>query len=257
MDSSEWQYAAHFGYAYRVNPMLTLFGRVGRGFRLPNADERVGSGNPYAASTPASLDLKTQTSYDVEDGLRLKSGPFSYETSVYAMYLNNEIHYIPANYQDVNLDPTRRLGWENSATYDLTDDVRLRGSVAYTRATFREGTWAGNDIPLVSRWSGNVGLTWRVLGPKLVFDVDARFFGKRRMDNDQANTQREIPANATVNVKLGGKQDRLFWSLAVQNLLDRQVFRLCDRERDHAGATTTPIPQPGRTFMFRAGIELE
>lgn len=256
VDSAEWQYAAHFGYEFRVNPMLTLFGRVGRGFRLPNADERVGSGNPYSVSTPASLDLKTQTSYDVEDGLRLKSGPFSYQTSVYVMYLNNEIHYIPAEYRDVNLDPTRRLGWENSATYALTNDLRLRGALAYTRATFREGTWAGNDIPLVSRWSGNVGLTWNVLGPKLVFDVDARFFGKRRMDNDQANTQPEIPANATVDVKLGGKQDRFFWSFAVQNLLDRQYF-------DYAIASATTqgyynaYPQPGRTFLFRAGVNLD
>lgn len=256
IDSSEWQYAAHLGYEYRLNPMLTLFGRTARGFRLPNADERVGSGNPFGATTPASLDLKTQTSYDVEDGFRVKFGRFNYETSVYAMYLNNEIHFIPAQFQDVNLDPTRRVGWENSASYQLTDDVRLRGGVAYTRATFREGVNAGNDIPLVSRWSGHAGVTWNIMGPRLVLDVTSRFFSKRRMDNDQGNTQPEIPANATVDIKIGGQQDRFFWSFAVQNLLDAQYF-----DYSIASSTThgsySAYPQPGRTFMFRTGFSFE
>lgn len=256
VDSAEWQYAAHLGYEYRANSMLTFFGRVARGFRLPNADERVGSGNPFAASTPASLNLKTQTSYDAENGLRLKFGRVALETSVYVMMLNNEIHYIPAQFQNINLDPTRRLGWENSGSYELTDDIRLRGGFAYTRATFREGTNAGNDIPLVSRWTGHAGLTWNIWGPRLVLDVTGRFVGSRRMDNDQGNTQPLIPANATADIKIGGKQDRFFWSFAVLNLLDASYF-------DYSIASATvhnsysAYPQPGRTFMLRAGFALE
>jgi iron complex outermembrane receptor protein len=72
LDTSEWQYAAHLGVEYRVNTALTLFGRAARAFRLGNADERVGAGNPFTLTAPANFDLKTQTSYDVEDGFRLK-----------------------------------------------------------------------------------------------------------------------------------------------------------------------------------------
>jgi iron complex outermembrane receptor protein len=254
VDTSEWQYAAHLGYDYRMMPALALFGRVARGFRLPNADERVGSGNPYAATTPASLNLKTQTSYDVEQGFRLKVGRLSYQTSVYVMYLNNEIHYIPAQYQDVNLDPTRRVGWENSATFELTDNVRLHGGFAYTRATFREGVNTGNDIPLVSRWTGNAGASWSILGPRLVLDVTGRFVGSRRMDNDQANTQPMIPANATVDIKLSGKYDRYFWSVAVDNLLDAQYFDYSIASATTAGSYSA-YPQPGRTVMLRSGMK--
>ena len=80
------------------------------------------------------------------------------------MQLNNEILFIPfppigAN---INLDPTRRFGVENSATLRLSDTVRLKGGLTYTRATFREGMYAGNDIPLVSRWTGNSGVTWDI-----------------------------------------------------------------------------------------------
>ena len=252
VDTGEWQYAAHLGAEYRINSVFTLFGRAARAFRLPNADERVGSGNPYGITNPVSLDLKTQTSYDGEAGIRVKWQRFNVESSVYGMELNNEIHFIPALFADVNLDPTQRLGWENSATYQLTDEVSLRGGFAYTRATFREGPFAGNDIPLVSRWGANAGVTWAVWKKWLVLDVNARFLGERRMDNDQANTQQLIPATATVDAKIGGQYDRFFWSAAVLNLFNVSYF-------DYAIASAftpgyfTAYPQPGRTFMLRGG----
>jgi iron complex outermembrane recepter protein len=252
VDTAEWQYAAHLGYEYRANSVVTFFGRAARAFRLPNADERVGAGNPFGFTAPANLNLKTQTSYDVEDGLRVRWGRFNFESTAYIMELKNEIHFIPALFLDVNLDPTQRIGWENSATYQLTDDVYLHGGFAYTRATFRDGPFAGNDIPLVSRWSSNAGLSWDIVKKLLVLDATARFVGERRMDNDQANIQPLIPASATVDVRLGGKYDRFFWSIAVQNLSNVSYF-------DYAIASAfTPgyfsaYPQPGRTFMLRTG----
>jgi iron complex outermembrane recepter protein len=152
----------------------------------------------------------------------------------------------------VNLDPTKRTGWENSASYQLTDDVRVHGGAAFTRAVFREGPFAGKDIPLVSRRSGNAGVSWNIWQKLLVLDVTARFWGARRMDNDQANIQPLIPANATVDAKIGGEYGRLFWSAAVQNVFDVNYF-------DYAIASATTLgyytgyPQPGRTFLVRAG----
>jgi iron complex outermembrane receptor protein len=251
-DSSEWQYALHLGYEYRINPTLALFGRVARAFRLPNADERVGAGNPFDVVVPPNLNLKTQTSYDVENGLRVTLGKFNFQTTGYIMELNNEIHFIPALFANVNLDPTQRIGWENSATYQLSDDVRVRAGVAYTRATFREGQFAGKEIPLVAPWSGYTGLTWDIVKKLLVLDVTATFWSDRRMDNDQANIQPQIPANATMNVKLGGEWNQFFWSAAVLNLFNTNYY-------DYAIASAftqgffSAYPQPTRTFVLRAG----
>src|SRR4029078_9617860 len=128
-DSSEWQYALHLGYEYRINPTLALFGRTARAFSLTKADDRVGAGNPFDVVVPPNLNLKTQTSYDVENGLRVSLGKFNFQTTGYIMELTNEIHFIPAPFANVNLDPTQRIGWENSATYQLSDDVRLRAGV--------------------------------------------------------------------------------------------------------------------------------
>jgi iron complex outermembrane recepter protein len=264
LDNNEWQWAAHLGYEYRINPVFGLFGRVARAFRLPNADERVGAGNPFGLVAPANFGLKTQTSYDIEQGFRVNGGRFSLDSSVYLMNLNDEIHFIPALQQDINLDPTRRVGWETTASYQLTNDVRLRGGLAYTRATFREGEFAGNQIPLVSPWSGNAGVSWNIFDKLLVLDVTGRFWSARRMDNDQANVQPKIPANGTVDVRFGGAYDRFFWSASVENLFNVDYYDYAIASGGFPaglfGPATPPTigaysayPQAGRTFVLRAG----
>jgi len=49
---------------------------------------------------------------------------------------------------------TLRYGWENIAGWKVSDTLRLKAGLAYTRSVFREGPFAGSDVPLVSRWTG-------------------------------------------------------------------------------------------------------
>ncbi len=250
LDSTESNHALHFGAEHRFSPGFAVFGRVARSFRTPNVDERIG-----VSAFPVDFKLKTQTSFDMEAGVRGRVGPVEYQSSIYEMLLQNEILYIPfpplgAN---VNLDPTRRFGVENAATVHLSDDLRVKGGLTYTRATFREGLYAGNDVPLVSRWTGNIGVSWNVYRKLAVFDAALRYVGERRMDNDQANFQPTIPAHTTIDLRLGGAYQNLFWSASVQNLFDVQYF-------DYAVASSATYgrynayPLPGRTFMLKAGM---
>jgi iron complex outermembrane receptor protein len=249
LDSIEMQHALHLGFEQRFSPMFAVFGRLARSFRTPNVDERIG-----VNAFPVDFNLKTQTSRDIEGGVRGHFGALEWQSSVYEMLLNNEILFIPfppigAN---INLDPTRRVGVENSATLRLSDILRLKGGLTYTRATFREGMYAGNDIPLVSRWTGNLGLTWDVYQKFAVFDAVVRYVGERRMDNDQANFQPMIPAHTTVDLRLGGEMKNLFWSLSVQNLFNVLYF-------DYAVASSATYgrynayPLAGRTYMVKVG----
>jgi iron complex outermembrane receptor protein len=249
LDSTEMQHALHAGFEHRFSPALAVFGRVGRSFRTPNVDERIG-----VSASPVDFKLKTQTSFDIEGGLRGRSGPLEWQSSVYLMRLNDELLFIPfpplgAN---TNLDPTRRVGVENAATWHLSEDLRLKGGLTYTRATFREGTYYGHDVPLVSRWTGNIGLSWNIYRKLAVFDAVLNYVGDRRMDNDQANFQPMIPAHTTVDVRVGGEWQHLFWSVSVQNLFDNEYF-------DYAVASSSTYgrynayPLPGRTYMVKAG----
>jgi iron complex outermembrane receptor protein len=255
LDSNETQYAAHLGVEHRFNGVFSVFGRAARAFRTPTVDERVRSGPSFDAffnPIPGNFALKTQTSQDFEGGFRVKAGMFQMQSSIYTMDLVNEIHFDPVNFFNYNLDPTRRYGSETGASLRLNDSVLLRGGFAYTRAVFREGPFTGNDIPLVSRYTANAGVTWNVWQNYLVVDATVRGWSTRRMDNDQPNTQSLIPANATVDFKLSGEYQHFFWSLSVNNVLNALYY-------DYAVASSftdgrfSAYPLPGRTYLVKAG----
>jgi iron complex outermembrane recepter protein len=255
LNSSETQYALHVGIEHRFNEVFSVFGRAARAFRTPDVDERVASGPAFDVffnPIPGNFTLKTQTSQDIEGGFRIKAGMFQMQSSIYNMDLNNEIHFDPVNFFNYNLDPTRRYGSETSASFRASDTVLLRGGFAYTRAVFREGPFTGNDIPLVSRYTANAGVTWNIWQKYLVADATVRYWSSRRMDNDQPNTQPLIPANATVDFKLSGEYQHVFWSLSVNNLFNALYY-------DYAIASAftdgrfSAYPLPGRTYMAKAG----
>ncbi len=256
LDRAEWKKAWQVGFEHRFSPALALFGHVAQSFRVPNADERIGQAPTFAfpAPIPTNFSLKTQTSREIEAGLRGSQGPLSWLVSVYDMHLKDEIFFSAASGTNVNLDPTRRYGVESEAVYRLRDNLRLKGGLAYTRAVFSEGPFSGNDVPLVSRWSGFAGLSWDIWQRYAVYDVVVRYAGERVMDNDFANTQKMIPARAIVDMRIGGEVKNFFWSFTIQNVFDDEYY-------DYAIASPfTPgryaaYPQPGRTFLLRAGAQ--
>jgi iron complex outermembrane receptor protein len=169
------------------------------------------------------------------------------------MRLKDELFFSPATFTNVNLDPTRRYGSETIATWQVSNTVRLKGGLAYTRSVFREGPFAGNDVPLVSRWTGSAGVSWDIYNKYLVFDGVARMFGSRRMDNDSANVQPLIPGKTLVDARIGGEYQKFFWSLSVQNVFNVNYF-------EYAIASTFTLgnynayPLPGRTVLAKAGM---
>ena len=113
---------------------------MAQSFRVPNVDERVGTVSDGSAAT--SFDLQTQKSHDYEAGVRVRVGRFEIQSSVYDMYLHNEIHfrYLPNFFSgNINLPPTRRYGSETIAAWQATDEILFKSGLAYTRSVFREG----------------------------------------------------------------------------------------------------------------------
>ena len=251
-DDGETQWAAHLGLEHRVTQSFALFARTGRSIRLPTIDERIGN-SPFGS--PATFDLKTQTSYDVEVGVKGKVSGVTYQLSGFVMELENELHFSPATFTNLNLDPTRRTGVEASAGAKLTDRVSLKAGGAYTKAEFRDGANAGNDVPLVSRWTGNLGLAWDVVPRFLLADLTLRYSGERRFDNDQTNFQPMIPAYSVVDLRIAGAIEALRWSLAINNLFDVDYFDYGIASESTFG-TYNAYPQPGRTVMFKLGMDL-
>ena len=262
LNTDQTQHALHAGFEHRFNQNIAVFGRAARAFRTPNVDERVASGPAFDAffnPIQQTFGLRTQTSYDYEGGFRLKAGILEVQSSVYDTYLKNELQFDPVNFFNRNLDPTRRYGSETSATLRIDPNLAFRGGIALTRAVFREGQFKGNDVPLVSPLTASAGVTWNIWQRYLVFDATARYWSQRRFDNDQSNLQTKIPANGTVDLKLSGEYDRLFWSFTVNNLFDTKYY-----DYGIARVVTAPTdvgvfnayPLPGRTFLLKAGFKL-
>jgi len=252
LDTHDTQRAVHLGFEHRFNQSIAVFARMAQSFRVPNIDERVGATPIF---TVTNFDLKTQRSRDYEGGVKVKWGRFALQSSVYDMYLTDELHFSPITFANTNLDPTRRYGFENMATLQLTDTVRLKATASYTRAVFRSGPFMGNDVPLVARWSGSAGMSWDLYGKYLVLDAVARFTGKRFLDGDEANAgQMMVPATTLVDLRLGGEIDKFFWSVSVQNLFDRKYFDYGLDQSFPGNQFVSLYPLPGRTFMLRAGM---
>jgi iron complex outermembrane receptor protein len=250
-DGSEVQYAWHVGIEHRVTQQVAFFGRAARSFRLPNVDERVAS-SPFGVAT--AFDLKTQTSHDVEGGIRASAGSLTWQISAYYMLLNNELFFSPASFTNTNLDPTWRYGVENIVTWRAAENLRVKAGLAYTRSLFREGPFAGNDVPLVSPWTGSLAVSWDVYQKYLALDAVVRFFSARRMDNDAANFQPTIGGTAVLDLRVGGEIDKFFWSFSVQNVFNTLYFEYAIASAFTFG-TYNAYPLPGRTFLARAGMQ--
>jgi iron complex outermembrane receptor protein len=251
-DQGQTNNAYHVGLEHRFNPNIAVFARAAQSFRVPNVDERVGMS---VVNSVTNFALRTQRSHDLEAGAKLTFGTFSIQSSYYDMKLTDELQFSPITFANINLDPTWRRGVETTATWQATESLRFKGNVTYTRATYREGMWAGNDVPVVSRWSGNAGASWNVWQRYLMLDVNARFRSDRYADQDNANlAQVKIPSMTVVDLRIGGEIHRFFWSFAVENLFDKQYF---DYGIDQGGPGFIFFPVytlPGRMFTFKAGM---
>jgi iron complex outermembrane receptor protein len=253
LDTHEIDHATHIGIEHRFTRNFAVFARMAESFRVPNIDERVGE-SPVLTVT--NFNLRTQKSHDYEGGVRLHFDRFDLQTSVYDMYLTDELHFSPITFANVNLDPTRRYGVENSATYRVNEDVRLKGSASYTRAVFRSGPFAGNDVPEVSRWSGSAGASWDIYRKYLTLEAVTRYVGKRYADGDEANVGASMIAGyAVVDLRLGGEIDRFFWSVSVQNLFNKNYYDYALDQSSPGLPFVSIYPLPGRIVTVRAGAK--
>ncbi|SMC26601.1 iron complex outermembrane recepter protein [Andreprevotia lacus DSM 23236] len=229
---------------------FAAYAKVGRSYRLANADELVYTSNP----------LKPQTSNDKEIGLAWDGKDASAQLAYYRYDLDNEIYYSPlANFgygANVNLDPTRREGIELSGRYAVNASVTISGNLSWQRATFRDGTvsgiaLAGNQVPMVPEWLANAAVAWQVReGSQLAFNL--QYVGEQRLDNDQAN---QFGTKQSSYALFGAKYTQRLsknWdaALTVDNLFDKKYASYGIR----AGSTGTTgayslYPAEGRSFM--------
>jgi len=203
---------------HRFGESVAVYGKFGNSFRVPNVNDN------YNLFTGTVAQLEPQTSHDREIGTDLTLGRASYRLAVYEMDVNNEIHFNPVTFSNVNLAPTRRYGFELEGKWQLSAGLSAFANYTRAAATFRAGAFAGNDVPLVPRHSANLGATWQFM-PRTRLNAVVNYVGEQVFDGDEMNTfGRRMPHYTLVDLKLINETGGWLLGAGVKNLFNQQYF---------------------------------
>jgi len=228
--------------------------KYGTSFRLANFDENACFFPPCNAEL-----LRPQTGEGGELGMDVERGGLRGRVAAFQTDLENEIYFSPLTLSNINLEPTRRRGVEVEALWRVLPSLDLRAGATWLDARFRSGVYggvevSGNQVPLVPERIATAGLSWVFL-PRSRANLNWRYVGQQRFDNDQANTfPRKQPSYSVVDAKLEQRVARWDFTLEARNLLNRKYFSY--------GTVTGPntfsaLPAPGLAVYASVGYRLD
>ncbi len=241
-ENNDTEHGLKAGLNYQLDKQINLYANINRSFRMGTVDET------FATFPGRFTFLTPQTSVGLDAGFKLKKDKLSLHTGFYVMKLKNEIHFDPVTFSNINLDPTRRYGVELSSQYQASRYLNLNFNLAYTKATFTDGVFAGNTVPLVAEKTATLTALWK-LSPMTNFTGTLNYVGEKWFDNDQNNRFEKIPAHTTVDAKLRHRLKD--WELAAQvnNLFDKQYFEYGVKSTFTPGRYNA-YPLPERNFLI-------
>lgn len=246
-DSTRARSAYDVGLAYAADGWR-IYGKTGTTFRFPNVDELFGYDQALMVPVFAG-DLRPQHGRTSEIGGSLKAGPAQLRVSLYRLTLTDEIGYDGAIGANTNFDPTRRQGAEVEAKMQLSAAWQALISYAYTDAEFRDGPYAGKEVPLVPRHQATAQLNWDT-GASGRYAALVRHVGERRYGSDFTNTQGMLSGYTTLDLQA-------VWSFAPWTV-SAKVLNATDRKYSpFAGYSafyndTYYYPADGRSFLATA-----
>ena len=247
-DLDDRQRAFELGISQPVTLDTTIYGRIGKSFRIANVDE-------FSFTTPG-VPLKAQISRDAELGARYKLSKGQIDLRLYRSDLKNEIGFDPAGLgpfgpfgANVNFDSTRRQGFEVEAKHAMTASVDLRVNAAWRQAKFTEGIYAGNDVALVPARTIALRADWR---PVAGHSVNAGINWVSLQSPDFANACK-IPAYTTVDLRYAMRYRNAEFALAAGNLFDRKYYT--QAFGCNTGVTTSIYPEAGRVMTASVRIK--
>jgi iron complex outermembrane receptor protein len=228
--------------------------KYGTSFRLANFDENACFFPPCNAEL-----LRPQTGEGGEFGMEVEQGGLRGRVAAFQTDLENEIYFSPLTLSNINLQPTRRRGVEVEAMWRVLQSLDLRAGATWLDARFRSGVYggvdvSGNQVPLVPERIATAGMSWAFL-PRTRANLNWRYVGPERFDNDQANTfPRKQPSYSVVDAKLEQRVARWDFALEARNLLNRKYFSY--------GTVTGPntfsaLPAPGLAVYASVGYRLD
>lgn len=239
----------NFGIKHFFTGPFSAYGNIGRSVRFATVDELF-QFDAFGAMEFSVIE--PQTSEHVDLGIEYEADNISGSISAYYMDIENEIHFDPITFTNINLDPTKRKGIETTVEIRPLPELSIRGNYAYIDSEFDEGPFDGNEVPLVAKHTASISANWDI---NSIFTLSTiwRYVGEKRFDNDQTNDfGQKIPDYNIWDLKLMGGHKGWIASFAVNNILDEEAFDFGVRSTFTPGRYNA-LPLPERNFIFTAG----
>jgi iron complex outermembrane receptor protein len=245
-------HAGELGVQLALSERWTAFGRLGTSFRVATVDE-----DGFTASGQL---LEPQTARERDAGLEYRDARLRLRASAYEIDLDNEIYFSPIVVPfgaNTNLSPTRRAGFELFGEARVAPSVELSGSLVLQSAKFKTGVYggvdvSGKDVPLVPRALAELQAAWR-LAPRTQLVASARYVGRQRYDNDQANAFPGLmPDYALADVKLSHSVAGWRLSASIDNIFDKHYYSYGIVGSFGCATPVCAYPQAGRTWFLSA-----
>ena len=247
---SDRQNAWELGLRQPLNEQMSIYGRVGDSYRLPNVDD-------LALTLPGAV-LLPQRSKDTELGSTYAAGAIKVGARFYRSELTNEIGYNPSLTNansfngvgaNVNFDPTLRTGLELDGTYVYSKSLKFRVNAALRKSSFVSGQYAGSLVPLTARRTLSLQTEWMPVEKHFVTG------GVNWVDTqhpDMANVC-SMPAYATANFRYAYRWSKSEVFVGATNLTNHKYYT--QAFGCNSSAQTTGIyPELGRAVT--AGVRV-
>ncbi len=229
-----------FGLSQEIKSGINAYFKSAKSYRLPNVDE----------NRTVAMALRPQSSRDIEFGVKWSLNADNYIT--FRTYEQNTTDEIAFNRLcgsmgcNTNLDPTRRQGAELEGRLALQKNLRLQGSLQTVDAKFREGPFAGKQIPSVASISTAVRLLW-LIDTQQSLNFGVQYLGGSRLSNDIANRcSAQMPDRTLLDARYAWNNRKIEVSLSAINLTDEKSYSYGITNADCSAVNV--YPDPGRTL---------
>lgn len=254
-ENSESQTSVKLGATYDLNDQNSVFAQFAQGFKAPDMNQLyVNSIRPYRI-TLANPDLEAESSDSFELGYRFDGNRSNVEVTAFHNDYDKFIETVtispPSEYlprvQNQNLAGVNIKGLEVSAEHEVTDNISVKGAVAYAKGTYeKDGTTQPLDS--VSPLHGTFGVAYEANDKRWGGEV-LLTAAKGKKDGDVESASTFKPGgygivDVTAYRKLG-KNVRL--DAGIYNVADTQYWEWeTARDLSTSNAGLARFSEPGR-----------
>jgi len=243
--------AIDIGLTRLFGKQVQLFGKFSTSYRYPFIDEQI-SHSMVAGNNVFNSDLEAETGKNYEIGGRFHGDRFDGNIAFFQIDMKDEI-IADSTWAQKNLGETRHQGMEISFSYKLDDAIYFYGSYNYHKATFENGDYSGNEIPLVPNHQATLGLDLS-LPYDFHLSPSARYVSASYMDGDEENSAEKLGGHSVYDLHLRYQPDGyLFGDMKLTGFLS--LKNMFDKEYCAYGGYGSYYPSPGREWSFGATLE--